>query len=385
MRLLFLLLIKGALCAEAKNMGKIEISKEIFELREIFDPLQQTSFSLVEILKVNPFGKINVVVGKIRFGSKTCILKEVPPYCASIPFLETVLFFRESLRKNGLPIPAYISTHNRKKYAVLNFKNKKQKIYLLEEFIKGKVWNKEPLQISSMALTLARVHRISSDLFLYNKGNLTDFQQKLSLLPKKSVFDVALRITNVALEVLENKNTISTQEIKAVRAFIQQCQERLSSIKKSALNKGYEKTVIPIHGDYNPTNIIFNNKNEVIGIIDFDDCCLDNPIHDLITALLCMFYFTFEKQDNLTLGTEQTDEILRKTHLFSSVYFKNSFIQEKQIAPYLEEATEALAIQSLALYLIKGLYTDYLEVNSLLKHVDKVKKIIKNAVLLYKE
>jgi Ser/Thr protein kinase RdoA (MazF antagonist) len=362
-----------------KNMDKIDLSTDISQLKRIFDPSQKKSFCLLEILKVNPFENIKVVVGKILFGSKIYVLKEIPPYCASIPFLEAALYFREKLRNKGLPIPSYLLTSNQKKYAVLTCKDAQQKIYLLEKFIDGQAWNYASSQIIAMSFTLAKLHNISSALIIKAKENSKDSQSTLSALPKKNVFDIALRLTTVALEVLKKKNTLSSEELQAVHTFIQQCQWRLSLIKRSAILKGYEEILIPIHGDYNPTNIIFNDKNEVAGLIDFDDCCFDNPIHDILTAVLCMCYFTFENHAPLRLDKQKTDITLRKAQLFLDIYFKNSFFKEKQTEPYLEEAVEALAIQSLALYLIKGLYTDYININQLLFHVDQAKNLVKKA------
>lgn len=359
----------------------------IYETNKLISTINaygKKELSLIKLLKINNYcGEDNPIVCKVSYKNKNYILKQIPPYCANIQFLDAALLFRETLREMGIPIPKFIKTSDNKKYALEKLESGKDRIYILENFIDGISWKKKKEQVENMASMLAKIHKISHDIFFSKKQTTEISYDKKLELPKKNVFDIASHMLKISKEVLSTNSTWNSDKKNFLNSFINKCHVHLQKIKKSAMKKGYNTIMIPIHGDYNPTNILFDKENNIIGIIDFDDCCIDNPIHDIATALLCICYFPFEKKGKLFLDKYQYELSIRNAKLFFSHYFKNSHLNSEKIIPYIDEAFEAIAIQCLALYLIKGIYTEFSQVEDFFQHITLSKNLIKKAFEVY--
>ena len=357
---------------------------EVFNLVDNIDDYGRKAISPVRILKINEFGRDKTFVCEVLFKDKKHILKEIPPYCSDTNFLQASFCLRDCLRENGIPVPVLISTKQNKRYITKKGYSGKEKVYLLEEFMDGKSWSKKQETIESMAFMLGNLHRSSASAFEEISEKTQIYQRELLDLPRKNIFELATIITGVAIEeIVGSEKALSTSELESLENFIHECQTRLERIEISALQKGYNLISIPIHGDYNPTNILFDQKNQVSGVIDFDNCCITNPIHDVGTALLHISYFSFEKEVLPKCEGLQHENNLRNAKIFLDSYFQSAPVKPEQVLPYIEEVAEAVAIQLSTLYLIKGIYTKFSHANELFQHVESARSLIKQAFEAY--
>lgn len=73
---------------------------------------------------------------------------------------------------------------------------------------------------------------------------------------------------------------IFIKDFEGGKEFIDQVKEALEFGKSQNEISGF------IHNDYRPSNVFFNNKNELTGIIDFDWSCMGPVIKDLALAIV---------------------------------------------------------------------------------------------------
>ncbi len=167
---------------------------------------------------------------------------------------------------------------------------------------------------------------------------------------------------------------------KTLAPLLATWKKRLGVFESTAMQQGYQDAIIAIHGDYNPTNVLFDAQKNVVGVIDFDDCCLDNPMHDVGTALLHMCYFTFNPNAPFLEDSGKAQhQAKRHAQLFLENYVSTSFVKPTQIRPYVKNVVETVAIQLAALYLIKGIYTDFSNLAPLADHVGRATAIVNEA------
>ena len=52
--------------------------------------------------------------------------------------------------------------------------------------------------------------------------------------------------------------------------------------------------IVPVHGDYNPWNLLFNQSDEVAAILDFDNCDMGPHLHDVAEMLITFSYMDYQ-------------------------------------------------------------------------------------------
>lgn len=194
---------------------------------------------------------------------KRYVLKEFPWYCSNESFVEAVLEYQERL-KAYLSIPKILKTRQGKLYVQCE---EGKSFFFLQEFTKGYAWNASYEQAYSLGTFLGDFHSYAQTM-------------PKVLVPQETVFAFSLSLCSLTKSINEpHWNSIKDY-------FMQEVGQRFQEMENQAQNMGYGNTLFAIHGDYNYTNTLFGNHGEVVALLDFDNCLIDNPIHDVAQALL---------------------------------------------------------------------------------------------------
>lgn len=306
-------------------------------------------------IRIKNTGGLSQKTGLILADTRHFILKEIPWYCSNTEFMVSVTKFQMALKYKGAPIPQLYRAEDGRFFCVIsdstqnkeNLQEFSTKIYILQQYVKGYFWDASEAQITGAALLLAKYHKLA-------KKNYT--AEEFPKIPSRSIFDSAYELTTFAIDEIKQKNSnITTEELTQLSNFVKFCQDDLQQLKNRALEAGYGKINLPIHGDFNHTNMVFNKDGEVAGLLDFDNCCIDNPSHDLAKIILHICYFRFKK--NSTDFDSPPSEYAAKTALFFlEKYFNNSDFSSFECARYFAIVTRAVAIELCLIGLLRLSY-----------------------------
>lgn len=302
----------------------------------------------------------------ILYQEKFFMLKEIPWYCSNKNFVQYELSYQAELFKQGFPIPKIQTTSDGNLFTEFTY-DKTERYFFLQEFIVGNSWDSNIKKLQNTAKSLACLHNISLEI----KQNLK------AIIPVGNVFSLAEKMVNVVTEVLNDKSDqVTKTDSDKLRAFITYANVKLAQAKLNAENKKYNEIAFPIHGDFNPWNLIYNDSHDIIGVIDFDNSIKDNPVHDLAETILDFCFFTFRNQKTRLSGVPTIlNKNLCKEILQS--YYKEAGKPLAKTIEYLEEAALAISIELFALGIVRGDY-NFNDCASFILANDKMFEDLKN-------
>ena len=301
----------------------------------------------------------------IKLSKERFVLKKIPWYCNNVEFVNSVTKFQQYLKLSGLPIPNI----QQNMYNCLYTKVKNQElfnIYFLQKFYCGFSFQEYRLNYYNFGSMLAHFHTVSSkeSLFHYNG------------LPQISLVKSTLDICKICIPEMIQKKLIDNISKKCqITRIVSLLQEIINENGAILESHGYSDTYIYIHGDYNPTNVLFSDNGSIIAILDFDNCCIDNPIHDVAVALLHVCCFSY-KETSFNFKYLQDDFDIAKAHLFLEGYLtelKNLHLYNAKLL------LPALKIIACKLFIL-GLMVGELKIT----HFSRIMKVIKK-LDIYKE
>lgn len=307
----------------------------------------------------------------ILYKNELYILKEIPWYCSSEDFVKYEMNFQQILRNENIIIPEIITNLEGNLYTKIKLFNQ-EKFFFLQKYIQGKSWDETESKLISAAENLAKLHKCSMK---NSKKIIKEFKP-----PKSTVFDLADRMLNVLEQgKLNKRNSTDYKKNEIIQKFCNECKRKNISAKKWAIENGYSQLAIPVHGDYNPWNIIFDAYyNEVVGIIDFDNSIIDNTVHDVVEAILDFCLFTYKDQRTIF---ENVPTKFNKSYakLFLKTYIEEYGKEFMNTFPYISQVALSIAIELISLGLERGDYK-YMECNELLEIIDLCPKFMTEIV-----
>jgi Ser/Thr protein kinase RdoA (MazF antagonist) len=219
------------------------------------------------------------------FDSKVIIiLKEIPWYCSSKLYAEYELSFQKELRGLGVPIPQIYETVNGNLFCSEDYGNGEKYIFA-QNFEKGDSWKGSVKETISAAITLSNLHTASL--------KITDKMLKYKP-PESNVFILAKKMLDVAKTNIQEKKEDSCE----FEDYYNYALTRIEKYMNIAVEKGYNSIKIPIHGDYNPWNLVFSEVGSLSAVLDFNYSIIDHPVHDVaatitieLTALVIEFIY----------------------------------------------------------------------------------------------
>ena len=213
-------------------------------------------------------------------------------------------------------ITFYLSNKNSETYT---FSNKLKKYYGIYKYIDGTSPNslKETslLQIKEIAKDLKRINVLllnikNIDKDIIHRNIKTEFKNNIN------------KLKNV-LNFLKNKKTLNRKE-EVIKIVL------LKKIKQISKNDFYNIKIISqslvgiIHGDFAPTNLIFNG-NTIEGILDWENACFYNHVWEVFRS---MCYCSSKNSFGIICSELDKGKIM----VFLKSYFsKGSVFQKREI------------------------------------------------------
>lgn len=246
-------------------------------------------------------------------GNKLYIVKEFPWYCSNETFVEAVLNFQDSMAKH-VPIPKILRTKHGKLYTQ---HEEAKSFFFVQEFTPAHSWKRTHEQAHALGVLLGNFHRHAQEM-----ENVA--------FPKETIFEVATGLFKLT-------DSIDDPDWNPIKEhFMKETLSYFSLLEKEAEELGYMDTLFPIHADYNYTNILYGDNGEAVGLLDFDNSLIDNPIHDLTQSLIYMGCITLKKGTPFFKTIEPMDEYAPLMETFVEAYRKTNpelYLKVVQLLP----------------------------------------------------
>ncbi|CAF1034187.1 unnamed protein product [Didymodactylos carnosus] len=187
--------------------------------------------------------------------------------------------------------------------------------YWLYEHINGIIHKTDfnEKQLLSLATCLSKYHRflITHDPPLHKTEQSHRRQELLDEL-----------VTSVKMITSEKQQQSETLEIDLVEDYIFDCYPQLSKLIKESLRKHQTVTTTnrsyPIHRDIRPGNVVWNDNNNVVGLLDFEN--VDANVCNTLWSDLAICLLTFCCSDD-----DQSQSDMIKIQILLDEYLKQVF------------------------------------------------------------
>ncbi|MDG4763007.1 phosphotransferase [Solwaraspora sp. WMMD406] len=227
----------------------------------------------VRAFLVLPFYALNDVILDLRRRTETArkvlietdhgvvFVKELPWYCSSPEHARFQTSLQEALREQSMPIPELARATSGERFVVDGMSGA---IFVAHHYTHGRSWTESIGEAHAAGGTLGRLHGASSGIRLQGFPGMDD------------VFGTAHKITSLL------RHGWTREAERDVGALATVLLDTIDHCRRAARAAGYGDTVLPVHGDYNPFNLLYDLDSDVVaGVVDFDNACLDDPAHDI--------------------------------------------------------------------------------------------------------
>lgn len=304
----------------------------------------------LETLLVLPFLSLNGEIIDLRRRTETarkvllntergvCFLKELPWYCSSPEFAAFQTHLLVELADRGAAVARPLATtrgdlffHDPLTGAIL----------LLQPYLEGRSWTRTPAEAREAGNALALLHSLASRV------------RPLPFVGMRDVFGSAHALVALLLDNWTGpqgaKDDIATLARLSL-ATVEHC-------RATAYAVGYGTAVIPVHGDYNPFNLIFETTSDgIAGIIDFDNACLDDRAHDLGESLV---RFGWLKYRGLSSAYGDAPSEFDPVAVDAVLHGYRQYDEQtaETVQPVLPTVMTTVALELAAIGLLSGYYT----------------------------
>jgi Ser/Thr protein kinase RdoA (MazF antagonist) len=274
----------------------------------------------------------------VQHDGESFVLKEFPWYCSDEAFIEFTLSFQQHLRDAGVPIPRFEERRDGRRYTRFD-----DDYLFMQEYVTGSSWTAEPGQARSVGRALADLHEQSAAA----RDAIASTDRF-----HENVFELADGMVDIVRELLrDNRESLPSGDVSHLERYVETVEDVLATRKQSATERGYDDVRIPVHGDYNPWNVIFDERDEVAAIIDFDNATVDNPAHDVAEGLLDHSFIEYRGKTTRFDGVpDRFDE--RLAAAFLDGYCESAFAET--VEPYLADVASAVYLELASLGAVRG-------------------------------
>lgn len=289
----------------------------------------------------------------LDISGQSYILKEIPWYCSERDFVEASTKFQKALFERGVCIPHIIAAQTGDDFVELTkkifdhsfFKGYSHSFFVLQEIANGVVWSGSSIQVRGLSEFLGLIHTASLNI---------DYQNSGINLPHESVFSIVLNMLGFAEEEIREKNPgISKSEIDNLSDLLASFEQKTHNL--IAHEPLYSQIKMGVHGDYNPTNMLFRENGEVAAIFDFDNAAMDNPVHDLAQAILHTSFFPF-REGTSKLGAIPDNFDKEQAKFIFQTYVDAAPFEELYLKSLLPGAIQAVSMELVILGLLTSSY-----------------------------
>lgn len=190
---------------------------------------------------------------------------------------------------------------------------------------KVKYYNASSSQIGEVYCGYKMIKGISfrNDIFK-NITNKKDIAMQLAVFLKQLHSIPVEEVKSVGVKVIDNQsewqNLYNRIQEKLFSYMRKESRELISDNFNKFLNQNFyfEKTLI--HGDFGPSNIIFDlNKQRISGIIDFNDVSIGDPAYD-IASLIGPFGYGEDFVKSFELIYPNIELLLQRAKFYASTF-----------------------------------------------------------------
>lgn len=161
---------------------------------------------------------------------------------------------------NGIRVPKLLETRTGNFYTLVN-----GKVAVLFDFLNGKHTN-------------VNKYHLPDKIQVYNAGESLGFMSNVA--SKFTSFPPRKRNIFSELERANKLSNIFINQFEGGKEFVNQIREAIK------FGKSQKEITGLIHNDYRPSNVLFDNKNKLVGIVDFDWSCIGPLVKDLALAVV---------------------------------------------------------------------------------------------------
>ena len=191
-------------------------------------------------------------------------LKQIPWYANEPELLDFSLTFQNLLADQGLPVARIVPDKGGALYSQIADVE-----FVLFEFVPGYRYEYRASQLAAGARSLAYLHVTQP----------AGWWRPLRP-PSETVFDLAV----AHLDLMPVEMSAFTP---ADRALQERLRARAGNAWSELSRSGFaDVPVCGVHGDFNPWNMQFAPDGSVAAVLDFDNCDVQSPLHDVAEALL---------------------------------------------------------------------------------------------------
>lgn len=194
-------------------------------------------------------------------------LKELPWYIEK-DYIHQVVKLQSMLHEETKLAPKVIRTIDDQLFFEVE-----SDLYYLQEYVSGKSCDNSLGQASRAGQTLAAFHTYTKDM---PEEGLTVKEDDLISRPTG--------LLHLVIRNYKEKRRDLNLKHKDYMTLIQETRQKILQLKDKTTETSVKRQVV--HGDFNPTNLIFVNQNEPLQLIDFDNISMDSTYHDLAEALV---------------------------------------------------------------------------------------------------
>jgi len=279
---------------------------------------------------------------------KLVFIKEIPWYCSSKQFVVYQTNILNDIYNQGAKIPKIIPSVDGELFTTANY-GVGEKYLIVQDFISGLSWKGTLIEAQNASKQLAILHRQMEKH--YNKN-------KESYYPVTNTFLKSLEMLEVASKSVKEKEKCSIIDFDKYHKY---ATEKIKVFREESNNQGYNEVAFPIHGDFNPWNIIFSKENNVKVIIDFDNSSISNPNRDVVEMVLVFCFFNYKKNST---RFETLPNVFNKS--LAIVILKEYFMYSKyKYYNMLPSLAATVCIELIALAIARYDFTDYAQLYEL--------------------
>ncbi|RYF12591.1 MAG: hypothetical protein EOO40_00900 [Deltaproteobacteria bacterium] len=259
-----------------------------------------------------------------------------------------VFAFTNKLRRHGVSICLPALTRCRQAAACVHGAAPNTRTYWsLTPYCAHVAFAATPQQVDGLARTLALAHDAAGR-----------WRAAPKYLVQGNLFRANKALVAASAQELQDKGHIKCDDEAEWQTFATDIYERLDFLEAQALAAGYESRKIAIHGDFHPGNALFARQPPSTvsqpRLIDFDCARIDDPLDDVVRAILHLEIFDLRKSlpsaEAIQRGRAKAVEFVGKYYQYRSAPAQAAATDGLWSAIF-----EAIAWQIVVLYFLKRL------------------------------
>lgn len=211
----------------------------------------------------------------LRFAGQDYLLKQAPWYCDRPSHVRAVAHLQQRLAASGKPAATLEPTSSGERVCSVQY-GSELRLYTLQHVVRATIWSGSLAECVEGGCALAGLHAAVPELLVPSSA---------AQISRHDVFTIARAA--IALGSLQiDKDEPHRRGASGTRNLLTHFSHVVEQLRRESLARGYFECVRVIHGDINPTNMVYSAGCSIAAFVDFDNCCRDHPAHDVARGLV---------------------------------------------------------------------------------------------------